>query len=109
MLMTEGLANAKQGLINADVGSESGRINQMFWDVHEAVNKHIIGSEFNPTQWECPYDKKEKQIGTITMENTKVRKIVSNFQSLIVLVITPNRQESWIISVNSYCAGMEIV
>ena len=107
--MTEGLANAKQGLIHPNISSESGRINRMFQDVHEVINKHVLGSEFNPTQWECPYDKKEKQIGTITMENTKVRKIVSNFESLIILVITPDRQESWKISVNSYCVSMNIV
>lgn len=81
----------------------------IFLDLHECINKQLLGTETNPSQWECLHDQNEKHIGTMTTENTKVRRLIDNFELLINMVIVPDRRDDWIAAVSSHRLAMKIL
>lgn len=58
------------------------------------MNKNILGSELSPAHWKCPTAAKGKEIGTITMDNGKTRKIIDSLELLIDASIVDNAEKT---------------
>ena len=91
MLFIEGLSNyqgAKFDDLN-DVRSKVERENLYIEKVQKVVRGSILGSIGNEAQWTLPVEKEKnnndgtRKIGTINMENYKVRKCIDNIDQLI--------------------------
>jgi len=50
------------------------------------MNTKILGTERRPAQWSMPVTDK-KELGPISMTNTKVRKIINSMDELIASVL----------------------
>ena len=55
---------------------------------------NILGSELSPAHWKCPTAAKGKEIGTITMDNGKTRKIIDSLELLIDASIVDNAEKT---------------
>jgi hypothetical protein len=103
MLLLEGIANVVEGLVYTDVLSEKKRWDTLFFDVQEFVNRRVLGDDLNQTQWQCPRDDAERQLGVICMDNTKIRKMMNKLDGLIDLcVVDAVRYDVWKTSMVSY-------
>jgi len=40
-----------------------------FASINDIVNTVVIGTEFNPGQWDCPKDKAKNEVGIICLDN----------------------------------------
>jgi hypothetical protein len=77
MVLIEGLSNAKkQDGMYLNINAEGRRVSQFVADIECIINRTILGSDDDPCQWMCPFDTKKKEIGPITMDNVRTRKIV---------------------------------
>ena len=70
---------------------------QLFKDkIADIMNRQILGTETQPTQWEVPYEKTTKKIGDICMDNVRIRRCNSKFHLLIdACIVRPEKIESW--------------
>ena len=77
----------------------------------------MLGSGFNKWQFHVPIEASKTQgvgnvIGTISLENTKVRALVDNIEKLITVCLPPEeveRTNDWTRAVSSYREGMKIL
>jgi hypothetical protein len=76
MAFIEGLSSAKKGLLFNDVNAEVTRVSMYIAEVDRLINRSILGTDDDPCQWMCPYDTKKKELGPITMDNVRSRRIV---------------------------------
>jgi hypothetical protein len=87
-LFMKGLGHAKENKLPApptedgNALSESKRVEHFLRTVQSVLNTNAWGSEESPSQWECPYDEKEKQIDTIALDNGRTRKAINNLEAL---------------------------
>jgi hypothetical protein len=94
MLFVKGLSSAMKKELYGDVPSEASRIDKYFETIQSIVNKNILGSELSPAHWKCPTAAKGKEIGTITMDNGKTRKIIDSLELLIDASIVDNAEKT---------------
>ena len=107
MVLIEGLSNAKKKSIYPDVNAEGTRVAQFVSDVERIINTSILGSEDDPCQWMCPFDTKKKEMGPITMDNVRTRRIVDFLDTLVDFCVTDESRASlWITSLNNYRTAM---
>jgi hypothetical protein len=83
MLIIDGVSSAVEGILFADVVSEIERVDKYIATIELIVNTKILGSETSPSQWRLPYDKREKKVGTITLENWRSRNLVGQLELLV--------------------------
>ena len=83
MLIIDGVSAASQGTLFEHIASEVDRVAQYVSMVELIVNRSILGSETSPSQWRLPYDKQEKKVGTITLENWRSRNLVGQLELLV--------------------------
>jgi hypothetical protein len=80
--------------------------------IQEHINSKILGTPRRPSQWKLPITEK-KELGPISMTNTKVRKIIDNFDPLVDAVLpddTPEHtKDLWYKSMDSYRELMVMV
>jgi hypothetical protein len=108
-MLSIGLDNAKTGLTFSEEGtSEKVRIDAFFKRVQYICNTQIWGSIANPTAWECPYDAKDKTIGTICLDNVKTRRAMNYVELLLDVCIIEDRPE-WGNTCFHYREAMEIL
>ena len=113
MLLVEGLSNVKERNLYVEIDSLGGRISRFLQDVSEVVNKELLGTNENPTQWEVPYDPVKQVIGIICLENGKTRRIIEGIEKIIRICVPTaeidNRRNQWNHALLNYNSGMEIV
>ena len=110
MLLNDGLSNCREGMLYPHERSKNKRVEQYLADVEEIVNHKIIGAEADPSFWRCPYDKNEKALAPITMDNNCARKVVDNLTLLIDKTVMDNNCKMlWLISVNNYKNAMKLL
>ena len=98
----------KKHLLYHNESAEGKRIEHFFTDVESILNTKIIGDGMSPSQWQCPQaDKDKKEIGTITLDNNRTRKVVNKMELLIELCL-PNADEKckWNNAIAHYRQGM---
>jgi hypothetical protein len=61
MLVIEGLLSAKKGLATLQPHTAEGpRVEMFFGHIAEIVNKQVLGTASNSTEWECAIDDKRQ-------------------------------------------------
>ena len=114
MCLKSGLTHAKNDehdWINEDDRTSVDRKCQAFIEkVEEIVNTQVLGTPMQSQQWQMPYDRRKNVVGTITMDNVKVRKIISQINELIdPMVEDEERREKWKECIGHYRSAIEIV
>lgn len=96
-LIHDGLAEAKSGrLVPHDPTSEGTRVSRYIEEVERIMNEQVLGDVNDASTWTFPYNQKLKKLGTVLLENTKVRKVVSGFDSLVdISVSDADRKTKW--------------
>jgi hypothetical protein len=111
MLAIKGLGNAKRALTFSQERSEGKRIEKFFERLQFVFNCEIWGTPESPTHWECPYDKQEKIIGIICLDNGRTRRIVNSIETVIDVCLSDKDVESiiWKQAITEYRKGFEIL
>ena len=110
MAFIEGLSNAKKGLLFNDVNAEGTRVSMYIAEVERMINRSILGTDDDPCQWMCPYDTKKKELGPITMDNVRTRRIVDALDIIIQFCVTDqDRKTLWTTALNNYRIAMVIL
>ena len=111
MLLVEGLSNAKKKLLFTNVKAEGSRVSQFLAYVERTVNQSILGTPHDPCQWMCPFDSKKKELGPITMDNVRTRRIVNALLDKLLpgCVTDEYRKGLWTTAVNSYKSSMDLL
>jgi hypothetical protein len=107
MLLIEGLSNAKKGLLYNHIVAEGPRVDLFFRRIADIVNKQVLGTANNSTEWECATDDKRKEIGTITMDNVRTRTIIGRIELLIEeCIVVEEDKTKWLASIPKFREGM---
>jgi hypothetical protein len=107
MLFIEGLSNAKKGALHHDVTAEGPRIEMFFDRVAAVVNKQVLGTADNSSEWRCAADEKKKEIGAIQMDNVRTRRIVGQLDLLVEeCVVTEDYKATWLACIPKFRDGM---
>jgi hypothetical protein len=107
MILIEGLSNAKKKLLYTDVNAEGVRVSRFVVDIQNIVNRSMIGSADDPCQWILPFDTKKKEIGPITMDNVRTRRVVDSLDTLVEFCVTDQTRASlWTLALNNYRTAM---
>jgi hypothetical protein len=101
MLAIEGLSNATQGITYNDIGgrrdSVEKRRNEFISSFESIMNNKILGTEEvgNQAHWQLPLEEKKntrKEIGPISLNNNKMRKIIRNIRPLLEVSISDEQR-----------------
>ena len=117
MLLEDGLAYAKKGMILSEFNAEGRRIDEFLLGVATIVNTTILGTVGSPSQWQVPTNDSAKlltEIGPICMVNDKSVKVVDCLEQLIHFCIPPtavdnkglNRYDTWLKCIPHYRSAM---
>jgi hypothetical protein len=110
LLLLEGISNVKKGKLYADIRGEGPKMKKYIVDVERIINQSILGSKDDPCHWCMPYDTTEKKLGPITMDNTRVRKIVDSLEMLIdITVVDANWKILWYSALQNYRIAMVLL
>jgi hypothetical protein len=110
MAFIEGLSNAKKRLSYTDINAEGKRVSQFIADIERLINTAILGTTDDPCQWMCPYDAKKKELGPITMDNVRTRRVVDGLDIIVDLcVIDEDRKSWWSAALNNYRIAMVLL
>lgn len=110
MLLIEGLSCSKQKILYPNINAEGTRVTRFITEIQSLINGSILGTQDDPCQWMCPFDYSKKEIGPITMDNVRTRKIMDCIETLVEFCV-PNqgRKASWTIAVNNYRTAMVLL
>lgn len=110
MLLIEGLSNAKKRELYIDVNAEGTRVTRFVSDMENLINQSILGTPDDPCQWMCPFDSKKKELGPITMDNVRTRRIIDALDIMVDACVTDNvRTELWMVALNNYRISMVLL
>ena len=103
MILIEGLAEAKAGTLFNNQPSEAKRVQLYIDSIETIMNQRVLGQVSDAASWKFPYDETTKKLGTISLENTKVRKVVEQMDDIINASTTDaDRQLRWKQSMPKY-------
>jgi hypothetical protein len=110
MLLITGLSNAQTGNIFGDTASIEKQISKYAETIMHIFNNNILGDEDGPAQWTIPMDEGKKTVGTICLDNNRIRKVISNFETLMsVSLVNPAQKLTYETIIPHYRSGMEIL
>lgn len=110
MLLTEGFSNALERKIFIEIPSARERIKAYAQKIEDILNHEILGDDDGPAQWCVPMDDQQKSVGTITLDNNRIRLILEDFEVLIrVSVHDEVRLGKYLYCIPEYRAAMKIV
>ena len=110
MVVLEGLSNVKKKLLYTDINGEGRRLSQYISEVERIVNRSILGTEDDPCQWMCPFHSNKKELGPITMDNVRTRRIIDALDTIVDLcVIDEGRKTMWTAALNNYRIAMVLL
>ncbi len=67
------------------------------------MNKSVIGTDFNPGQWDCPKDKAKNEVGIICLDNNHIWKVIKSFDLFVDLcIVNESDKLQWKTSINHY-------
>ena len=116
ILLEDGLSEYMYGThaqVN-NINSEKERIKLFVNLIETEINTKILGDSRLPYQFKIPMEKNKStsksQIGTISLENTKVRSITEKLTSLIKICLSSDEKQSkWMNMINDYNEAMNIL
>jgi hypothetical protein len=110
MLLIESLSNAKKRLLYIEVRAEGMRVSRFVSDIENLINRSILGTREDPCQWMCPFDLKKKEIGPITMDNVRARRIADALDVIVDAFVTDvARKQLWMTALNNYRISMVLL
>jgi hypothetical protein len=110
MVFIEGLSNTKKGDIFNDVRAEGTRVSLYVAEVERLINRSILGTDDDPCQWTFPYNAQKKEVGPITMDNVRTRRIVDALDVVIDFCVTnEDRKALWTSALNNYRTTMVLL
>ena len=78
-------------------------MSQFIAHVECVINQSILGTPNDPCQWMCPFDFKKEELGPITMDNVRTRRIVDALDILVEGCVTDkDRKGLWTTALNNY-------
>ena len=88
MLLIEGLSNSQGGLLDSHDSSHTVSMSEEIYitSVDNLLSNSVLGSQGNYVQYKIPTEKKRGEptkIGTLTMENYWMRKVIDSLDNLI--------------------------
>ena len=98
MLLLEGLSEVAAGSLTfPDARTVNQTVRAYVSVIETTINERVLREEWNPSQWKCPYDEKEKKLGPLSTEDTKIRKVIDKLELLIEVSVTNQvRKEKWL-------------
>ncbi len=79
-LLRIGFGRSRAGLIGGIGSSQKNTIDNFLKQVEKICNTVIWGSKDFPVRWTCPYDAKEQNIGTISLDNERTRMVIDHLE-----------------------------
>ena len=110
MIILEGIAESKAGNLFPELNTPNQRVKAYINSIEMTMNDRVLGDETDSSTWQCPFDHKEQKLGTISLENVKVRKVLSKIELFIeISVFKQDRKLKWLQCVPKYMTAIEIV
>jgi hypothetical protein len=110
MVLIEGLAHAKKKLLYPEIYAEGTRVSLFVSDIESLINRTILGTKDDPCQWMCPFDAQKKEIGPITMDNVRTRKIIDSLDTIVSFCVPDQGRKSlWTKALENYQMAMVLV
>jgi hypothetical protein len=110
MVLREGFDNAKKGFLFGAIRSEAERIQRYVEHIEKIFNTTILGDEDGPAQWCLPYDKDNKTVGIICLDNNRIRKVIMEYEALVQASVHDNaRSEKYRVSIHHYRIAISIL
>ena len=110
MAFIEGLSNAKKRCLYNYVNAEGTRVLQYVSDIERLINQTVLGTDEDPCPSMNPYDPKKKELGPITMENVRTRRVVDSLDIIIdFCVVDENWKTLWSTALNNYRIAMVLL
>jgi hypothetical protein len=88
MVLMEGFSNALERKIYATISSAKERIHAYREQIEQIMNHEVMGDDDGLVQWSVPMDDNGKTVGTITLDNNRIRLVLENFERLIAISIS---------------------
>jgi len=88
MLLKEGFSNVQKGFLFGYIRSERERLERYAKEIENILNTIVLGDEDGTAQWCLPYDKDNKTVGGICLDNNRIRRILVEFEILIRASVT---------------------
>jgi hypothetical protein len=110
MVLIEGLSHAKKKLLYPEINAEGTRVSRFVLEVESLINRTILGTEDDPCQWMCPFDAQKKEIGPITMDNVRTRKIIDSLDTIVSFCVPDQGRKSlWTKALDNYRIAMVLL
>jgi len=83
-------------------------------EVNQCMRTRILGSESKPVNWKVPLDDDKKnggkQVGTLTLDNVRMRKVIESLDMLIdICIFDDNMKELWKEAIVHYQAALKLL
>lgn len=111
-ILIKGNLNAKKKLMYMDVNAENTRVTRIIADNERIINISIFGSKYDLCQRMCPFDRKKKEVGPITMlDNAQTRQVVDLLDTLVDFCVSDQALALlWTTAaLNKYSTGMVLL
>lgn len=110
MLLKEGFSNVQKGFLFGYIRSERERLERYAKEIENILNTIVLGDEDGPAQWCLPYDKDNKTVGVICLDNNRIRRILVEFEILIRASVTDEaRAEKYSNGIENYRHALTIL
>lgn len=110
MVLMEGFSNAVEGLLFAHITSAKERIKAFATQIENILNTQILGDDYGPSQWCIPMSDDNKTVGTITLDNNRIRQIMEDFEMIITASISDfTRCDKYLHCIPHYRDAMVII
>ena len=115
-LLRIGIDNAKNNkLAYCTERGETTNASIFLKKIQTTVNTKILGAVDRPSTWKCSYDQETRNVGTISMDNVRTRKLITDIDLLIDDCIPKEvdnneaSREVWKTWIKNYCVSLDIL
>jgi hypothetical protein len=71
------------------------------------VNKQVLGTADNSSEWRCAADEKRKEIGAIQMDNVRTRRIMGQLELLVEeCIVMEDHKATWLACIPKFRDGI---
>ncbi len=94
----------------AHINSSRDRIKANAEQIEDILNTLILGDDDGPSQWNVPMSDDGKTVGTITLDNNRIRQIIEDFELIIAVSVSDEaRHNKYLYCIQQYRYAMVIV
>ena len=90
--------------------NEGDRCTAFIQTINDVMCRFCLGTVELPTHWKAPYDENKKELGAITMDNVRIRRLLPHFDKLVKLCIHKESDRVlWSECVGHYRESMRLI